>query len=196
MADLRALAERYICLSSEIEGVRRAMLVCLSNGLDHDEASAPGEPAAAKPNGKETSLPVYMPPRPAKAEAKTNFEAVRRAKLTEARTAEQRLMEAMQLQGNLTGVALANLVNASRSSTGERLRRLAQAGKVEKDRVGRWKLVEEGTLSGRGAASAPFAAVAELTPAAAQEAEHARWVKPLSSYERKETTIVEGLRYG
>jgi hypothetical protein len=23
-----------------------------------------------------------------------------------------------------------------------------------------------------------------------------RWVKPLSSYERKETTVVEGLRYG
>jgi hypothetical protein len=24
----------------------------------------------------------------------------------------------------------------------------------------------------------------------------ARWIKPLSSYERRETTIVEGLRYG
>ena len=23
-----------------------------------------------------------------------------------------------------------------------------------------------------------------------------RWIKPLSSYERKETTVVEGLRYG
>ena len=25
---------------------------------------------------------------------------------------------------------------------------------------------------------------------------HSRWVKPLSCYERRETTIVEGLRYG
>jgi hypothetical protein len=30
----------------------------------------------------------------------------------------------------------------------------------------------------------------------APEAEHARWIKPLSCYERRETTIVEGLRYG
>ena len=47
------------------------------------------------------------------------------------------------------------------------------------------------------------AAVAE--PAAEQKPErldpqpavaHAPWVKSISSYERKETTIVEGLRYG
>jgi hypothetical protein len=43
--------------------------------------------------------------------------------------------------------------------------------------------------------SAPYGGVAELKPAA-PEAEHARWVKPLSCYERRETTIVEGLRYG
>jgi hypothetical protein len=29
------------------------------------------------------------------------------------------------------------------------------------------------------------------TPAA-----HTRWIRPLSDYERKETTVVEGLRYG
>ena len=49
MADLRALAERFVSLSSEIESVRREMLVCLSNGLDPDEASAPGQAASAKP---------------------------------------------------------------------------------------------------------------------------------------------------
>jgi hypothetical protein len=46
----------------------------------------------------------------------------------------------------------------------------------------------------------PSAAVAELTAAAAEpEPEpgaQSRWIKPLSCYERRETTIVEGLRYG
>jgi hypothetical protein len=32
----------------------------------------------------------------------------------------------------------------------------------------------------------------DLQPAAA----HARWVRPIGDFERKETTIVEGLRYG
>ena len=65
---------------------------------------------------------------------------------------------------------------------------------------------------GRGAApyraerrAGPSAAVAELTSAAAEpepgriEPKHgaqSRWVKPLSFYERRETTVVEGLRYG
>ncbi len=34
--------------------------------------------------------------------------------------------------------------------------------------------------------------LADPKPAAA----HARWIRPLACYERRETTIVEGLRYG
>ena len=30
--DLRALAERYVTLTGEVEAVRRAMLACLTNG--------------------------------------------------------------------------------------------------------------------------------------------------------------------
>jgi hypothetical protein len=56
--------------------------------------------------------------------------------------------------------------------------------------------------AGRGAG--PYAAVAELTAAAEPEPQpiepepgaQSRWVKPLSCYERRETTVVEGLRYG
>lgn len=44
------LAERFLRLSGELDATRRAMLACLSNGLDHDEASAP-----AKLNGKDLS---------------------------------------------------------------------------------------------------------------------------------------------
>jgi hypothetical protein len=64
-------------------------------------------------------------------------------------------------------------------------------------------------IEGRGAApdraerragphEAPYVAAIELTakeksrPAIA----YAPWIKSISSYERKETTVVEGLRYG
>jgi hypothetical protein len=57
---------------------------------------------------------------------------------------------------------------------------------------------------GGGAARAgPFAAVAELTAAAEAErsaprpaAAHARWIRPIADYERRETSEVHGTRYG
>jgi hypothetical protein len=46
----------------------------------------------------------------------------------------------------------------------------------------------------------PSAAVAEPEPEPQpiepEPGAQSRWVKPLSCYERRETTIVEGLRYG
>jgi hypothetical protein len=66
--------------------------------------------------------------------------------------------------------------------------------------------IEEGRIAPADAwrRTGPSAAVAELTAAAEPEPQpiepepgvRARWIKPLSSYERRETTIVEGLRYG
>ena len=89
-----------------------------------------------------------MPPRPTKAKVGNAFERIRQAKLTEAREAEQKLLKAMAAQGGLSVVALANLVDGSRSSTGERLRRLSDGGKVEKDHAGRWRLKAEETAAG------------------------------------------------
>ena len=131
MADLRALAERFVSLSSEIESVRREMLVCLSNGVDHDEASAPGQPAAAKaqPNG----VDLHPPPRQAKA----------RRRAFAAKTAEQRLLSAMRDNPGASVNVLAKAAGANRSSTGERLRQLAGRGAVEKDPAGRWRIAEE-----------------------------------------------------
>lgn len=98
-------------------------------------------PEIAKPNGHDPSPLVHAPPPgPAKVKAKTSFEAVHRAKLNDARTAEQRLVAAMRNNPNMTVIALANLIDASRSSTGERLRRLSETGAVEKDAAGRWRL--------------------------------------------------------
>jgi hypothetical protein len=46
--------------------------------------------------------------------------------------------------------------------------------------------------------SPPYAAAVELTAEEQPEpaAMYAPWVRPISTYERKETTFVEGLRYG
>ena len=62
---------------------------------------------------------------------------------TSAKTAERKLLEAMQANPGLSVIALANAAGSSRSATGERLRRLALTGKVEKDHAGRWKLKAE-----------------------------------------------------
>jgi hypothetical protein len=50
--------------------------------------------------------------------------------------------------------------------------------------------------------AAPYDRAAELTPAAPEpepvklEGAFSRWVRPIGDYERRETTVVEGLRYG
>jgi hypothetical protein len=48
-----------------------------------------------------------------------------------------------------------------------------------------------GPYGGKGRGAPYVAAVM-----AAEEEEAPRWIRPLSDYERKETTVVEGLRYG
>ena len=35
-----------------------------------------------------------------------------------------------------------------------------------------------------------------IEPEPEPEAAHPRWIRPIGDYERRETTIVEGLRYG
>jgi hypothetical protein len=66
--------------------------------------------------------------------------------------------------------------------------------------------IEEGRAApaDAGRRTAPYDRVAELRPAT-PEAEppesrsavaHAPWIRNINDYERRETTIVEGLRYG
>ena len=61
---------------------------------------------------------------------------------------------------------------------------------------------EERGGEGAGCCAGPYAGVAELTSAALELPDTGlatafpRWVRPLADYERRETTIVEGLRYG
>jgi hypothetical protein len=61
----------------------------------------------------------------------------------------------------------------------------------------------DATATDAGGRAGPSAAVAELTAAADPEPDkpqpttaHTPWVRNIKDYERRETTVVEGLRYG
>ena len=96
----------------------------------------------------------------------------------------------MRERPGLSAASLAKVVGAGLSTTKERLRRMGAQELIEKG--SRWPLASEGHGGERRVG--PYDRVAQLT--ATPEPEHARWVKPLSICERRETTVVEGLRYG
>jgi hypothetical protein len=99
---------------------------------------------------------------------------------------EAALIEALRVR---PGAALGEIVEAAghkRSATADRLRRLAARGAVVRI-AGRWRIV--------GEEDEPEPQP-ELQPIEPEPCAQSRWVKPLSCYERKETTVVEGLRYG
>lgn len=106
-----------------------------------------------------------------------------------AQAAEQQLIDAMRDNPGLSVIALAHAAGFNRSTAGERLRQLASRGIVEKDAAGRWRLTE---VEEEPDDDVP---VTLRTPEPEPGAQ-SRWLKPLSCYERKETTVVEGLRYG
>jgi hypothetical protein len=121
---------------------RASDLARYGTGSGRPLAHAPGREAWQRPRsspaagraderGQET---WGFPPRQAK---------VRRPNAFAAKTAEQRLLRAMADNPGLSVVALANAAGSSRSATGDRLRRLAARGTVEKDSAGRWKLKRE-----------------------------------------------------
>jgi hypothetical protein len=104
-------------------------------------------PEAAKPNGadphppprkdvsRETSLSPRRSPTPA---GKT-----RRGKPPSAKTAEQKLIAALQASPGASERALATAVGANRSTVGEHLRQLARDGMITKDAGGHWKLTAD-----------------------------------------------------
>jgi hypothetical protein len=106
-------------------------------------------PVAAKGNGLDLHPPPAAPaetapvaagasPRRPPGEARR-----RRHKPISAATIERRLIAAMEDNSDLSERALANSAGVSRSSAGERLRRLAAEGKVAKGVGGHWRLAEE-----------------------------------------------------
>jgi hypothetical protein len=80
---------------------------------------------------------------------------VRRRYPSSAKTAEQRLLTALQEHSGASVNALAKAAGANRSSAGERLRGLASRGVVTKDSAGRWRLVAELAGGAPGPTAAP-----------------------------------------
>jgi hypothetical protein len=89
--------------------------------------------AAPKPNGRDPHPPPTS--RPTRRRA-----GPRRDTPFNVKTAERRLLAAMQETPGLSVAALAKAVGSSRSATGARLQRLAERGAIEKNRDGRWRL--------------------------------------------------------
>jgi hypothetical protein len=104
-------------------------------------------PGPAKPNGRDPHSEPPSEPFPAVSpgsDRRPPRRRARRGKLpVSAKVAEQRLLEAMRDNPELTVIALANAMSLGRSTTGERLRQLAARGVVEKSATGRWRLKTE-----------------------------------------------------
>ena len=128
--------------------------------------------------------------------------------LANARAAERRLLAAMREYPGLSTASLAKAVGARLSATKERLRRMNGQELIEKAPDGRWQVRGEEphpcrAKRGAGPCGTPYDAAVELTAGPEPEpvdlkpaSPHAPWIRPIGDYERRETTIVEGLRYG
>jgi hypothetical protein len=146
------------------------------NGQDHAAASAATLPAAKR------RLP---------APASSPRQVKRRAKRSGARATEAKLLAAVRDNPGASERILAAAVKVHRSTVGERLRALAHDGRIEKDEAGHWR------MKGETPATEP---PAEIIPAVAApvvaESQPAKWIKPISDYDRRVTSEVHGSRFG
>ena len=114
--DLRALAEKYVTLTEEIDDVRRDMLACLTNGTGANPVrptSAPrrGEPASQHPN------------------------AAKAAKV------DQQVLDLLKATPGMKVSELAKLTASKTSATSERLRRMRARQLVAPVDGGGWQAV-------------------------------------------------------
>jgi hypothetical protein len=104
---------------------------------------------------------------------------------------EAALLQVVRAHPGATLSEITEIVEGRRGAVIDRLKRLAARGAVERV-AGRWRIV------GEEDEPEPIASKPELQPIKPEPEPGAqsRWVKSLACYERKETTVVEGLRYG
>jgi hypothetical protein len=110
----------------------------------------------SKPNGRDPHPPsLTSPETPSVTKEVSSRRSPRSGKARPGALpkADRKLIEAMRDNPGLTVVALANAAGSSRSATGDRLRRLAASGAIEKDAAGRWRLAGEKALEPGGFAS-------------------------------------------
>jgi hypothetical protein len=104
-------------------------------------------PETAKPNGHDPHPPRFQAVAASDSRSRITAPLSRPTQAgqnrSNSRPAELRLLAAMRGKPGSSMNALAKAAGANRASTGERLRRLAAQGEVEKDPDGRWKLKRE-----------------------------------------------------
>jgi hypothetical protein len=104
---------------------------------------------ATKPNGRDPHPPPIAPTSVEVQKVKISSPPrsptpyAGKARAGKSKAAERKLIEAMETNPGLSVAALAKAAAAGRSATGERLRKLAARGAIEKDGAGRWRLVGE-----------------------------------------------------
>ena len=103
-------------------------------------------------------------------------------------SADEALIAAMRAAPGASANALASRLQSTRGSVVRRWQRLARAGALEKLCDGHWAVAAE--------PRPPKPTVEWMEGPARSDRPFPRWVRDLSCYGRKETTIVEGLRYG
>ena len=113
-----------------------------------DQVAAWLAPQAAKPNGRDPHPPRFQSVDASDSASRITAQTPRRAGPRRdtpfnVKTAERRLLAAMQEAPGLSVAALAKAAGSSRSATGARLQRLAERGAIEKNRDGRWRLAGE-----------------------------------------------------
>jgi hypothetical protein len=139
--DLPALAAKYVALVEEIEDVRQAMLMCFltdGSGLTGNLA-----PQASKPNGVHPG-PNGADPDPPPAKPRVQVRGRRRVNKFNERTAERKLLSAIEANPGLSAAGLARSTGLARATVGDQVRRMGAQGRIEKDAHGRWRLAGEG----------------------------------------------------
>jgi hypothetical protein len=101
------------------------------------------ETVIAKPNGHDRHHPAPAPASRISASPPRAMKTQFIANPAQVQAAEKRLLAALRANPGASIHALAKAAGANRSSTGERLRRLAAHGVTEKDAAGRWKVKDE-----------------------------------------------------
>ena len=149
------------------------------------------------PNGKDLDPPPIASPSP---RSSPHAGKTRHGRSPAAAKTDERLLEALRHAPGLSAVKLAAAVRINRSTVGDRLRELAARELVEKDDDGRWRVGRGEGAPGEGGAAPSVAvavrAAAEPEPVEPGPAAPSRWLKPLSTYDRRESSEVHGRRYG
>jgi hypothetical protein len=124
MADLKALAEKFVTLTVELEATRRQMLAALRNGAGGEPTKLNFTRPARSPSGGKKSKPS----KPSlKSSAQSNHpNAIRSAKV------DQEIVAMLRATPGLKTMEIAKATGSKTSTTVERLKRLMARGMAQR----------------------------------------------------------------